>query len=139
MDDIMPKTKKCECMGPQKYTKKELNKIIRAQLGFDGSDLYTDKEMSCYGMSQLLNLRNEVDIQKVLKGRREQVSMKAKLIDQLYEMEVIEGKIEELYVFHMINRGLTNTKTYNCRKAGGGLDWKCLLEDKDIVFIDLPF
>merc|ERR1712093_527828 len=39
----------------------------------------------------------------------------------------------------MINHGLTNIKTYNCRKQGGGLDWKFLLEDKQTVFIDLPF
>ena len=48
-------------------------------------------------------------------------------------------KIEELYFSHITDHGLTNIKTYNCRKAGGGLDWKRLLEDKDIVFVDLPF
>ena len=61
--------------GPQKYTKKELNKVIRAQLGFDGSDLYTDKEMSCSGMAQRLNLKTDDEIQKALKDRTEQVNM----------------------------------------------------------------
>ena len=90
-------------------------------------------------MSQLLNLKNENEVQKVLKKRKEQVNHKMKIIDQIYEMEVIEQKIEGVYVTHMINHGLTNIKTYNCRKEANGLDWKNLLEDKDTEFVDLPF
>ncbi len=64
-----------------KYSQKQLNTIIRNQLGFDASDIYTSEEVSLHGLAKKMRFKN-ADINREISKRWEMIKLKTKVVEQ---------------------------------------------------------
>ena len=68
-------------MTNSKYSQKQLNAIIRNQLGFDASDIYTSEEVSLHGLAKKMRFKN-ADINREISKRWEMIKLKTKVFEQ---------------------------------------------------------
>ena len=87
--------------------------------------------MTAHGLAQKMGFKN-ANINREISKRWEMIKLKTKIIEQLYELEILEEKVDDLYMSHSINNGLKNSPAYNTRKDSGHLDWKKIYDQPDI-------
>lgn len=66
---------------PERYSRDELDAILREELGYDQLNIFKDDEVDREGMARLNNLKTAVDIEQEIQKRREEINQKIGFIE----------------------------------------------------------